>query len=124
MLRNSNNGAASDHDLDETIDVAASVVSMVNVDRYERYDGREVLRWPDEDSLDDVLRARFTVASLLDNASSIFPRSFTAMALDRIGGLKIAWTSSLTNHLLLTEDGSKVWIFSHISFLKWQTSRY
>lgn len=46
------------------------------------------------------------------------PRIFNARNLVKIAGIQICWTSNLADHLLMTDDETKVTIFHHGSFLK------
>ena len=45
------------------------------------------------------------------------PQSFTAANLEKIGGVEIRWTSNLADHLLLTDDDTKLMLFHQVSIL-------
>ena len=51
-------------------------------------------------------------------------KTFTARNIEEIGGLRIAWTSNLLDHLQLRRDRDTVEIYHHASFLHYQASRY
>jgi hypothetical protein len=46
------------------------------------------------------------------------PKSFTASNLEKIGGIRVCWTSNLAEHLLMKEDDTIVTIFHQASFLE------
>lgn len=46
------------------------------------------------------------------------PQAFTAAHLERIGGIKMIWTSNLADHLLLKDDDTKLMLFHQISVLQ------
>ena len=48
------------------------------------------------------------------------PKSFDAWSIEMVGGIEIAFTDNLADHLLLVEEDSKVLIFHHVSFLEVQ----
>ena len=45
-------------------------------------------------------------------------RGFNARNLERIGGLRIIWSSNIADHLRLTVDDTRITIFHHASFLE------
>jgi hypothetical protein len=47
---------------------------------------------------------------------------FNAQNLERMGGLRIIWTSNLADHLRMHDDDTRVSIFHHATFLYYQTS--
>ncbi|MCJ1456901.1 hypothetical protein MMC28_007267 [Mycoblastus sanguinarius] len=46
------------------------------------------------------------------------PQTFTAAHLEKIGGIEIRWTRNLADHLLLTDDDTKLMLFHQVSFLQ------
>jgi hypothetical protein len=50
-------------------------------------------------------------------------KSFNALNLERIGGIKIWWTDNLADHLSLMDDDKAVAIFHHASFLEYQIDK-
>jgi hypothetical protein len=47
---------------------------------------------------------------------------FNAQNLERMGGLRIIWTSNLADHLRMHDDDTRVSIFHHATFLYYQKS--
>lgn len=72
----------------------------------------------------------WTSGSLRDFMKSTFPRTkelsdhvklerlFTAQNIERVADIQVIWTSNLADHLQLEDDDTKVWLFSHTSFLE------
>ena len=46
------------------------------------------------------------------------PQSFTAEYLEKIAGINVRWTNNLADHLLLTDDDTKLLFFHHVSALE------
>ena len=49
------------------------------------------------------------------------PQNFTAEHLERIGGIRIRWTSNLADHLLLKNDDADLMLFHQVSILELHT---
>jgi len=81
--------------------------------------GREELRWT-QGSLKDFLCMHFNQP--IEQGSNVkLGSSFKGRNLERVGGIRIDWTSKLEDHLLLKGSSKKtVAIFHHASFLKYQ----
>lgn len=47
-------------------------------------------------------------------------KAFNARSLERIGGIKIRWTSNIVDHLRMRDDDKAVEIFHYASFLSFQ----
>lgn len=107
--------------LNNSVDLAARLVSMVNVGVpcCTARRGRQELRWT-QGSLKEFLRAHFNQP--IEQGSKVkLGTSFNGRNLERLGGIRIDWTSKLEDHLLLTGSGERtVAIFHHASFLKYQ----
>lgn len=52
------------------------------------------------------------------NSSVKLEKLFTACNIERIGGIRISWTSNLADHLLMKDDDTRVCIFHHATFLE------
>ncbi|KAL8724090.1 MAG: hypothetical protein Q9166_008141 [cf. Caloplaca sp. 2 TL-2023] len=109
------------------VDLAASVWSQIIVGRFSgdiSYD--DPITWVGPMFLHPGLKNRqpnlinnlFPPPSYMDNVK--LPQSFTAANLEKIGGMQVLWTNSLTNHLLLQDDDTKVMLFHHVSALRLQ----
>ena len=78
----------------------------------------ESLDWP-RGYLQDALCRQFEKSS--QNPVSItLGKVFNARNLERIGGLRIIWTSNLVDHLRLHDDDTRLSIFHHATFLHYQ----
>jgi hypothetical protein len=115
---------STDANLKMSIDLAARLLLMMNID------GREalILRpnrliW-EAGSLKHFVRQCFDPS---DSGMMTFGlkvgRTFTARNLERVAGLEIIWTDNLANHLRVTGDDTRVFIFHHASFLQCQLER-
>ncbi|EXJ63274.1 uncharacterized protein A1O5_11595 [Cladophialophora psammophila CBS 110553] len=109
--------------LNNSVDLAARLVSMVNVGVPCCTAGRggEPLIWA-QGPLNEFLRAHFNQPSQ-DKTHVKLDFSFKGRNLERLGRIRVDWTSKLEDHLLLTDDSERrVAIFHHASFLKCQQS--
>lgn len=50
-------------------------------------------------------------------------KSFNALNLQRIAGIKIRWTDNLADHLRMMDDDKAVVVFHHASFLEYQVHK-
>jgi hypothetical protein len=50
-------------------------------------------------------------------------KSFNALNVQRIGGIKIWWTNNLADHLRMMDDDKAVFVFHHASFLEHQVDK-
>lgn len=114
-----------DEILENSIDLAASVLLMMNFCSYSYgFSGRRGLSWDDGSSLKTPLLHFF-----YDNRTEIgkenakLEKIFTAHNLTRIAGLEVVWTDNMLDHLRLTDDDQRVHIFHHASFLEVQKER-
>ena len=111
-----------DEILNNTIDLAARIYTMINISggKY-AISGHCRLEWEDG-NLKDFLSGYFNRKPELDNGSIKLERAFKAYKLQKIAGIKIQWTDNLADHLRLVDDQDTiVAIFHHASFLKRQT---
>lgn len=60
--------------------------------------------------------------TLQKHESVTLEKVFNAHNLERIGGLRIIWTSNLADHLRMHDDDTRVSIFHHATFLHYQKS--
>ncbi|KAF2472351.1 uncharacterized protein BDR25DRAFT_341803 [Lindgomyces ingoldianus] len=112
-----------DEMLEGSIRLAARLLVMLDIGPFPKaFSGRPFLVW-DEKSLKDCAQGYFNASSLRDHGDLKLEPLFTARNLCRIGGIEIAWTDNLADHLHFIEGDRKVRIFHHASFLKWQQSQ-
>jgi len=113
-----------DEMLDNSIDLAASLLLMTNFGCYPYgFSGRRQLCWKGENSLRHFVRDHFAYRSELACEGVKFEKVFTARNLERIAGLTTVWTDNLIDHLRLTDGDQRVHIFHHASFLEYQKLR-
>jgi hypothetical protein len=73
--------------------------------------------WKDNELLVDFNRRVFLLPSAqADNVR--LPRSFNAKNLAQVAGFRIKWTSSLQNHLKMSDNDEEVMIFHHARILR------
>lgn len=77
--------------------------------------GSTQVRWQDG-TLKEMISTIFSAKCEL-NSSVKLEKLFTACNLERIGGIRVSWTSNLADHLLMKEDDTRVCIFHHATFL-------
>lgn len=117
--------ANEDEILENAIDLAASVLLMMNFCSYSYgFSGRRWLNWNNGSSLQTLLRDFFR-DSCTESRKDItnLEKIFTAHNLTRIAGLEVIWTDNMLDHLRLTDDDQRVHIFHHASFLEVQKQR-
>jgi hypothetical protein len=107
--------------LDNSVDLAARICFMVNIGACKSiWTQGTRLSW-DIPSLTILLRNHFATAQKVNDGSVRFEKVFTAINMQRIGGMKICWTNNLADHLrLVTDDDKMVAIFHHAWFLRYQ----
>lgn len=114
----------ADEILDNTIDLIVRLLLMINVGGFQYgVSGYSQLCWK-EGTLNEFLQERFNVPQVLKGTSVKLEKIFNARNLQRIAGIQIIWTDNLADHLRMREDDTRVAIFHHASFLKYQERRY
>lgn len=104
--------------LDNLMTLAARVWLMLAIGRFQQsLSPSQGIIWTDDGKLGDVLSARFSPRNDLRDQIKL-PMAFTAENLERIAGIRIAWTSDLAEHLALREDDTKVVLFHQASILE------
>ena len=108
------------------VDLAAGLWLMLSISKYPgdiSYD--EPIVWKDHERLAEEQHEldkgpinrtfchRYNSTDLVK-----LPQAFTAAHLERIGGMKVIWTSNLADHLLLKDDDTKIMLFHHVSILQ------
>ena len=126
VLRSKLNGGidSTDANLTMSIDLAARLLLMMTIDDRETLILRpNRLKW-EAGSLKHFVRQWFDPSdSGMKTFSLKVQRTFTARNLEQVGGLKIIWTDDLADHLRVTDDDTRVFIFHHASFLQCQLQR-
>lgn len=113
----------NDESLENSIDLAASLAAMCDCGASSHgLSGSTEIQWR-HDSLRDFLAKTFHVRPILALEKIKLETTFTARNLNRIAGLEIIWTDNLVDHLRLTDDDTKVYVFHHASFLEAQRWR-
>jgi hypothetical protein len=114
----------ADEILDNTIDLTARLLLMVNVGSFQYgVSENSQLSWRDG-TVNEFLQGRFRVNKVLEGTSIKLEKIFNARNLQRIAGIQIIWTDNLADHLSMRDDDTRVAIFHHASFLQCQERRY
>lgn len=79
---------------------------------------RRFLRW-EQGSLQAFIHGLFNVVPKLSCEQIRLPKSFDAWSIANIGGIEIAFTDNMADHLLLVDDDTRLLIFHHASFLEY-----
>ncbi|KAF1963722.1 hypothetical protein CC80DRAFT_487052 [Byssothecium circinans] len=107
--------------LGSSIDLAARLLLMVDFGNLPYgFSGRRQLHW-DQGCLRDYLESYFRTPPALGHERVRIERVFNARNLGRMAGVEIIPTDNLVDHMRLTDDDTKVYIFNHASFLKLQS---
>ncbi len=113
---------ASSDEIDDAIDICASLLVMTEVELKESQaglSGRTPIRWQDK-TLESSLRDFFDSQAVLAVDNPKLGKLFTACNIHRISGITIKWTTNLADHLRLVDDDRAVFVFHCASFLKFQ----
>lgn len=110
--------------LDNSINLAASLLLMIDFcgSPY-GFSGHTEMHWA-QGSLADYLEDYFGDTCALTDTRVKLEKNFNARSLVRVAGLEIVWTDNMADHLLLSDDDSRVHIFHHATFLECQKNRY
>jgi len=110
------NRSADEQSLNGTINLTARLVSMVEIGKLQHsFSGQTNLNWG-AGTLTQSIRDHFKAPELDEHVK--LEKLFIARNFERIAGLKIVWTDNLAEHLRLREDGCKVAVYYHATFLK------
>ncbi|KAI9788769.1 MAG: hypothetical protein M1816_006550 [Peltula sp. TS41687] len=105
--------------LDSLVTLAARVWLMLSIGTFQQsLSPSQGIIWTDDGKLGDVVAARFSPHNNLLQDQVKLPMTFTAENLERMAGIRIAWTSDLAEHLALREDDTKVVLFHQASILE------
>ncbi|PSN66368.1 hypothetical protein BS50DRAFT_610987 [Corynespora cassiicola Philippines] len=108
--------------LDRSIDLASTLLLMVDFgDIEDGVTSRQRLHWNDPESIRSCISSHFNQAPLISVSDSTkLQRNFNALNLARIAGIDFVPTTNLLDHLRLTNEDTKVYVFHCASFLKLQ----
>ncbi|KAH6961994.1 hypothetical protein BKA56DRAFT_736817 [Ilyonectria sp. MPI-CAGE-AT-0026] len=110
----------ADRRRDYSIDLAARLYLMMEFGNLPYvYSGCKQLEWS-QGSLRDFIVKRFEKKRELGHDNIKLEKIFNARNLRKIGGVEVAWTANLADHLRLMKDDKIVAIFHHASFLRRQ----
>ncbi|KPM35589.1 hypothetical protein AK830_g10978 [Neonectria ditissima] len=104
---------------ENSLELAARLLLMLRIGKVNnQFLHRRCLLWEDG-SLRDFVASYFAEAPKMNTHDVKLPKSFNGWSLESIGGIQITFTDNVTDHLLLTDDDSKVFVFSYVTFLEW-----
>lgn len=75
-------------------------------------------------SAQDFLAEQLGPTRVLGSQAVKFPKLFNGRNIERLGGIRIEWTSDLDQHLRIIHDEEGVAIFHHAAFLRLHQERY
>ncbi|KAK1832313.1 hypothetical protein QBC39DRAFT_349211 [Podospora conica] len=114
-------GRPGDPAIHTTIDLCGSLLLMAEVGVHDfGYSGCNPLSWSGPQTLRQAVEQHFRSEKELQPDNPRLGALFTARNLECIGGMKIKWTSNIVDHLLLSDDDQTVFVFHHVSFLRFQ----
>lgn len=103
--------------LDGSIDLAARLLVTLSIGELEHcWTPGPTIHW-EQGRLVDSIQTDLSPAYCCKDEVKL-PKSFTAANLERIGGIRVCWTSNLAEHLMMKEDDTIVTIFHQASFLE------
>lgn len=101
-----------------SINTAARLWSLLHIgeEKLAVTPGQKSIKWEDG-TLKQCIERCFEFDSEASDPVKL-PKTFNAMALDKIANIQVLWTDNLADHLLMRNDDTKVAIFHHASFLR------
>lgn len=104
--------------LEASLNLAASLYLIISISSLQNSltPGR-IIEWEDDWTLANKVHTTLWPPPQLSEQVKL-PKSFTAVNLEKIAGIKILWTSNLADHLSLTCDDTKLILFHQVSFLE------
>jgi hypothetical protein len=105
---------------DSSINLAARLMLMIRIGGVpHEYSKGRYIEW-EEGNLREFVHNYFAVPPARARDRIKLEKSFNALNVQRIGGIKIWWTDNLADHLRMMDDDKAVFIFHHASFLEHQ----
>jgi len=111
-----------DH-LESSINFVARLLLMIRIgDVTPECSRGRPLKWKEGD-LGEFVHNYFSACPTRGNDRIKLEKSFNALNVQRIGGIKILWTDNLADHLRMEDDDTAVFVFHHASFLEHQSHK-
>jgi hypothetical protein len=107
--------------LESSINLVARLLLMIRVGDVPQECSRP-LKW-EEGNLGEFVHECFSTSPTRRNDRIKLEKSFNALNVQRIGGIKILWTDNLADHLKMMEDDTAVSVFHYASFLEHQSHK-
>ena len=102
-----------------TLDLCGSLLLMAEVGKRKlTFPPVNHLNWSGPQTLRQVVEKHFRPERELQADSPKLGMEFTARNLAVIGGMKVRWTNNIVHHLHLSDDDQTVFVFHHVSFLR------
>jgi hypothetical protein len=103
--------------LDGSIDLAARLLFTLSIGELKHcLTPGPTIHWEEGKLVDSIQTELSPNYCCMDEVK--LPKSFTASNLEKIEGLRVCWTSNLSEHLMMKEDDTIVTIFHQASFLE------
>ncbi|KAK4234178.1 hypothetical protein C8A03DRAFT_38060 [Achaetomium macrosporum] len=113
-----NGGNRPNWTIDTTVELCGGLLVMAELG-LQNTEG-DPLSWHRDQTLRQAVARHFQPEKQLQPDNPRLGKLFTARNLIYIGGMKIAWTSNIVDHLRLSEDTQTVFVFYHAEFLRYQ----
>ena len=118
FLKSANNTQPGEHE--NSINLVARLMLMVRIGKVPHECSKGgYLNWEEGDLREFVYNC-FAPPVTRGHDRIKLEKSFNALNLQRIGGIKIWWTENLADHLRMVDDDKGIFIFHHASFLEHQ----
>ncbi|KAH7156050.1 hypothetical protein EDB81DRAFT_645679, partial [Dactylonectria macrodidyma] len=115
-------GACGGGDTDElcrtSLDLAARLLLMMRIGKPQNHFSHRPCQIWSHEPLRNFASRCFAETPKMSFEDVKLPKSFNGWSLETTGGIEIIFTNDLMDHLLLTEDDSKVCVFHYASFLE------
>jgi hypothetical protein len=111
---------AKEEQHENAINLVSRLLLMIRVGEVQHdFSKGSYINW-EEGDLREFVYNHFAANPTRGHDSIKLEKSFNALNVQRIGGIKIWWTDNLADHLRMMDDDKAVFVFHHASFLEHQ----
>jgi hypothetical protein len=108
---------------ENSINLVARLILMIRIGYVpHEYSKGSYIDW-EKGNLREFVHNHFAATPARGHDRIKLEKSFNALNVQRIGGIKIWWTDNLADHLRMMDDDKAVFIFHHASFLEHQLDK-
>jgi hypothetical protein len=114
---------AEEEQHESAINLVCRLLLMISVGEVQHdFSKGSHINWKEGD-LREFIHNHFAANPTRVHDSIKLEKSFNALNVQRIGGIKIWWTNNLADHLRMMDDDKAVFVFHHASFLEHQVDK-